>query len=213
MVVEELERWVDRRVASPNCDDRPAGMPISLVVLHAISLPPEVFGGDAVERLFTNTLDPAAHPAFASLEGLRVSAHYFIRRDGETIEFVPPDRRAWHAGLSCWEGRERCNDFSVGIELEGSDRQPFTAAQYERAAVLVASLVRRYPSIDSVAGHCHVSPVRKTDPGPFFDWHRFTALLPLTLVMRLRIAGLVSGRFLPLLLSQGCNNRGPVERS
>ncbi|WP_083961835.1 1,6-anhydro-N-acetylmuramyl-L-alanine amidase AmpD [Tepidiphilus margaritifer] len=213
MVVEELERWVDRRVASPNCDDRPAGMPISLVVLHAISLPPEVFGGDAVERLFTNTLDPAAHPAFASLEGLRVSAHYFIRRDGETIEFVPPDRRAWHAGLSCWEGRERCNDFSVGIELEGSDRQPFTAAQYERAAALVASLVRRYPSIDSVAGHCHVSPVRKTDPGPFFDWHRFTALLPLTLVMRLRIAGLVSGRFLPLLLSQGCNNRGPVERS
>jgi len=211
--VEELERWVDRRVASPNCDDRPAGMPISLVVLHAISLPPEVFGGDAVERLFTNTLDPAAHPAFASLEGLRVSAHYFIRRDGETIEFVPPDRRAWHAGLSCWEGRERCNDFSVGIELEGSDRQPFTAAQYERAAALVASLVRRYPSIDSVAGHCHVSPVRKTDPGPFFDWHRFTALLPLTLVMRLRIAGLVSGRFLPLLLSQGCNNRGPVERS
>lgn len=211
--MEELERWVDRRVASPNCDDRPAGMPISLVVLHAISLPPEVFGGDAVERLFTNTLDPAAHPAFASLEGLRVSAHYFIRRDGETIEFVPPDRRAWHAGLSCWEGRERCNDFSVGIELEGSDRQPFTAAQYERAAVLVASLVRRYPSIDSVAGHCHVSPVRKTDPGPFFDWHRFTALLPLTLVMRLRIAGLVSGRFLPLLLSQGCNNRGPVERS
>lgn len=213
MVVEELERWVDRRVASPNCDDRPAGMPISLVVLHAISLPPEVFGGDAVERLFTNTLDPAAHPAFASLEGLRVSAHYFIRHDGETIEFVPPDRRAWHAGLSCWEGRERCNDFSVGIELEGSDRQPFTAAQYERAAALVASLVRRYPSIDSVAGHCHVSPVRKTDPGPFFDWHRFTALLPLTLVMRLRIAGLVSGRFLPLLLSQGCNNRGPVERS
>nr|WP_211218411.1 1,6-anhydro-N-acetylmuramyl-L-alanine amidase AmpD [Tepidiphilus margaritifer] len=211
--MEELERWVDRRVASPNCDDRPAGMPISLVVLHAISLPPEVFGGDAVERLFTNTLDPAAHPAFASLEGLRVSAHYFIRRDGETIEFVPPDRRAWHAGLSCWEGRERCNDFSVGIELEGSDRQPFTAAQYERAAALVASLVRRYPSIDSVAGHCHVSPVRKTDPGPFFDWHRFTALLPLTLVMRLRIAGLVSGRFLPLLLSQGCNNRGPVERS
>jgi len=213
MVVEELERRVDRRVASPNCDDRPPGTAIRLVVLHAISLPPEVFGGDAVERLFTNTLDPAAHPAFAPLEGLRVSAHYFIRRDAETIEFVPPDRRAWHAGLSCWEGRERCNDFSVGIELEGSDRQPFTAAQYERAAALVASLVRRYPSIDSVAGHCHVSPVRKTDPGPFFDWHRFTALLPLTLVMRLRIAGLVSGRFLPLLLSQGCNNRGPVERS
>ena len=156
---EALEACIDRRVASPNCDERPAGMPISLVVLHAISLPPEVFGGDAVERLFTNTLDPAGHPAFASLEGLRVSAHYFIRRDAETIEFVPPDRRAWHAGLSCWEGRARCNDFSVGIELEGSDRQPFTSAQYERVAALVAALLRRYPSIDSVAGHCHIAPV------------------------------------------------------
>ena len=197
---EALEACIDRRVASPNCDERPAGMPISLVVLHAISLPPEVFGGDAVERLFTNTLDPAAHPAFASLEGLRVSAHYFIRRDAETIEFVPPDRRAWHAGLSCWEGRARCNDFSVGIELEGSDRQLFTSAQYERVAALVAALMRRYPSIDSIAGHCHIAPVRKTDPGPFFDWHRFAALLPPALTARVRIAGLSSGRFLPHFL-------------
>ncbi|WP_142811541.1 1,6-anhydro-N-acetylmuramyl-L-alanine amidase AmpD [Tepidiphilus olei] len=201
MVVEELERWVDRCVASPNCDDRPAGMPISLVVLHAISLPPEVFGGDAVERLFTNTLDPAGHPAFASLEGLRVSAHYFIRRDGETIEFVPPDRRAWHAGLSWWEGRERCNDFSVGIELEGSDRQPFTPAQYERTGALVAALIRRYPGIDAIAGHCHISPGRKTDPGPFFDWYRFASSLPAPLAARSRIAGLFSGRFLPRPLS------------
>lgn len=198
---EALESCIDRRVASPNCDERPPGMPISLVVLHAISLPPDVFGGDAVERLFTNTLDPSRHPVFVSLAGLRVSAHYFIRRDGQTIEFVPPERRAWHAGPSSWEGRTRCNDFSIGIELEGSDRQPFTCAQYERVAALVAALIRRYPAIDSIAGHCHIAPGRKTDPGPFFDWHRFAALLPVAPGVRLRIAGLFANRFLPPSLS------------
>ena len=164
---------------TPHCcnhDDRPPGEPIRLIVIHAISLPPDDFGGPGVEQLFTNALDPEAHPYYATIGHLRVSAHYFIRRDGETICFVDPDRRAWHAGVSCWNGRERCNDFSIGIELEGCDTRPFEPVQYERLAALVAELKRRYP-IEAVVGHSDIAPGRKTDPGPFFDWSRLNALL------------------------------------
>ena len=153
----------------PNHDERPPGERVCLIVVHAISLPPDQFGGPGVEQLFTNTLDPAAHPYYATIAHLRVSAHYFIRRDGETIRFVDPDRRAWHAGVSCWNGRERCNDFSIGIELEGCDTQPFEPVQYERLAALIAALRQRYP-IEAVVGHSDIAPGRKTDPGPYFDW-------------------------------------------
>ncbi|HEX8964371.1 MAG TPA: 1,6-anhydro-N-acetylmuramyl-L-alanine amidase AmpD [Rhodocyclaceae bacterium] len=163
-------------VPSPNCDDRPPGTEISLAVVHAISLPPNQFGGDGVERLFTNRLDPAAHPYYATLEGLRVSAHFLIRRDGALLQFVPCGKRAWHAGISSWRGRERCNDFSIGIELEGCDDLPFESPQYERLTQLVAALGRRYPLRD-IAGHSDIAPGRKTDPGPCFEWPRLTAML------------------------------------
>ncbi len=163
-------------IPSPNCDDRPAGEPVSLVVVHAISLPPGVFGGDGIERLFTNRLDPDAHPYYAEIHGLRVSAHLLIRRDGSMIQFVPFDRRAWHAGVSSWRGRERCNDFSIGIELEGCDDKPFDAAQYRCLAGVVAALRQRYPGLE-VAGHADIAPGRKTDPGPHFDWPLLASLL------------------------------------
>lgn len=163
-------------VASPNCDERPAGTEICLIVVHAISLPPGEFGGDGIERLFTNRLDADAHPYYAAIHTLRVSAHFLIRRDGRIVQFVPCDRRAWHAGVSNWQGRERCNDFSVGIELEGCDDQPFADIQYERLAQLVAPLARRYPLRD-IVGHSDIAPGRKTDPGPHFDWPRLHALL------------------------------------
>lgn len=165
-----------RRGASPNCDGRPAGEAPSLIVVHAISLPPDQFGGPGVEQLFTNTLDPAEHPYYAEICHLRVSAHFFIRRDGEAVQFVSVDDRAWHAGLSCWEGRERCNDFSVGIELEGCDTLPFETVQYERLAALVRGLCEHYP-ITAIAGHSDVAPGRKTDPGPCFDWLRLRGLV------------------------------------
>ena len=161
---------------SPNRDDRPPGTLITLLVVHGISLPPGQFGGDVVERLFTNRLDHAGHPDFAGLAGLRVSAHFFIRRNGALLQFVPCERRAWHAGVSSWHGRERCNDFSIGVELEGTDTHPYTARQYERLARLVRALRSRYPIAD-VAGHSDIAPGRKTDPGPAFDWRRLRALL------------------------------------
>jgi AmpD protein len=164
------------RRTSPNADERPPGTKVTLLVVHGISLPPGRFGGDAVERLFTNRLDPAAHPYYAGLEGLRVSAHFFIRRDGALIQFVPCGRRAWHAGASSWRGRERCNDFSIGVELEGTDVVPYTARQYLRLARLVRALRSRYPIAD-LAGHSDVAPGRKSDPGPAFDWRRLDALL------------------------------------
>jgi len=165
--------WLDgaRCVESPNCDGRPEGTVIELVVVHNISLPPGRFGGDGIVELFTNRLDPAGHPFYASIEGLRVSAHFLVRRDGELVQFVPCTKRAWHAGVSSWRGRERCNDFSVGIELEGSDDVPFTDAQYERLSELLGELYRRYP-IAAVVGHSDIAPGRKTDPGPCFDWGR-----------------------------------------
>jgi AmpD protein len=135
-----------------------------------------VFGGDGVMRLFTNTLDPAADPYYAAIAHLRVSAHFFVRRDGELVQFVSCNDRAWHAGVSSWRGRERCNDFSVGIELEGADDVPYAAAQYRRLAGLLGALKRRYPSIAAAAGHSDVAPGRKTDPGPAFDWDRLSRL-------------------------------------
>ena len=164
-----------RFVASPNCDDRPPGTEITLLVVHNISLPPGAFGGDDVIRLFTNTLDCAAHPYYNSLAGVRVSAHFLIRRTGEIIQFVPCDRRAWHAGVSSWRGRERCNDFSIGVELEGTDTKPYTARQYRRLARLAIALQRRYPIRETV-GHSDIAPGRKTDPGPAFDWSRLRPL-------------------------------------
>ena len=159
------------RVDSPNFGPRPEGAQVDLIVVHSISLPPGVYGGDEVRQLFTNTLDWDAHPYFQQIRGAQVSAHFFIRRDGELIQFVPCGRRAWHAGASQWQGRERCNDFSVGIELEGDDATPFGDAQYATLNLLLAALRRTYP-IAGIAGHSDIAPGRKTDPGPCFDWSR-----------------------------------------
>jgi N-acetyl-anhydromuramoyl-L-alanine amidase len=161
-----------RVVWSPNQDERPSPAEITLVVVHSISLPPGEYGGDAIERLFTNCLDPAAHPYFAEIAALRVSSHFLIRRDGEAVQFVPLERRAWHAGVSSWRGRSRCNDFSVGIELEGCDAEAFTARQYAALARLVRTLRRECPSLRAIAAHSDIAPGRKTDPGPRFDWQR-----------------------------------------
>ena len=161
-----------RRVASPNFDRRPPGTPIDLLVVHYISLPPERFSGDAIERFFTNRLDPRGHPFFESIQGLRVSAHFLIRRRGELLQFVGCDARAWHAGPSEFRGRSRCNDFSIGVELEGSSNARFTQAQYRRLARLATLLSLRYP-LRWVAGHSDIAPGRKEDPGPLFDWNGF----------------------------------------
>ena len=158
-------------ISSQNCDDRPKGA-IELLVIHNISLPPDEFGGDGVRRLFTNTLDAAAHPYYATLSGLKVSAHFFVHRDGQIIQFVSCLKRAWHAGESCWQGKSRCNDFSIGIELEGSDTVPFTAGQYAALNRLTIVLREAYP-IRGIAGHRDIAPQRKTDPGPCFDWARY----------------------------------------
>jgi AmpD protein len=158
-------------IPSPNCDDRPVG-PIDLLVIHNISLPPGEFGGDDVQRLFTNTLDPTAHPYYATISELKVSVHFFVRRDGRVIQFVPCLKRAWHAGESCWQGKHRCNDFSIGIELEGSDSVPFTMEQYIALNLLTMSLREAYP-IRGIAGHSDIAPQRKTDPGVCFDWQRY----------------------------------------
>ncbi len=170
--------WVSgaRHVHSPNHDRRPPGTAIHLLVIHNISLPPGEFAGNAVERLFTNRLDPDAHPYFAQLRDLKVSAHFFIRRDGGIIQFVPCHKRAWHAGVSSWRGRERCNDFSIGVELEGTDDQPFAPAQYQALSKLTRRLCRAYP-IRGIAGHSDIAPQRKTDPGPCFDWAYYYGLI------------------------------------
>jgi AmpD protein len=167
----------DRFVDSPNQDERPRGAEITLLVVHCISLPPGEFGGDAIERLFTNRLDPAAHPYFREIAGLRVSAHFLIRRDGALVQFVPVGRRAWHAGASSWRGRRRCNDFSIGVELEGTEDGPFDARQYQRLAALIAALRKQLP-LREIAAHSDVAPGRKTDPGARFDWPRLFAILP-----------------------------------
>lgn len=158
---------------SPNFGARPAGLDITLAVVHCISLPPGLYKGDGVERLFLNRLDWNAHPYYDSIRGLEVSAHFFIRRGGRVLQFVSCDQRAWHAGRSTWQGKDNCNDYSVGIELEGSEGGPFQALQYGALCRLLGSLARRYP-LQQVVGHEHVAPVRKSDPGPGFDWLRLS---------------------------------------
>ena len=161
-----------RYIPSPNCDERPEHAHIALLVIHCIALPPEQFGGPGVIDLFTNRLDADAHPYFATLKDLRVSAHFFIRRDGELIQCVPCAMRAWHAGVSSWNGHEGCNDFSIGIELEGSDTIPYGQAQYATLSDVTRALFERYGSLD-IVGHSDIAPGRKTDPGPTFDWKRY----------------------------------------
>lgn len=168
---------VARQLSSPNRDPRPPGTPITLCVIHGISLPPGQFGGPGIAQLFTNRLDPADHPYYAAIAKLRVSSHFLIRRRGELLQFVACAERAWHAGASQWKGQSDCNDFSIGIELEGTDTRPYTGAQYVRLARLLRLLRQHYPLAD-LAGHSDIAPGRKTDPGPAFDWHRLRALLP-----------------------------------
>ena len=168
--------WVSgmRRLASPNCDIRPPGTTINLLVIHNISLPPGEFGGQAIAQLFTNTLDTDTHPYFSQVKGVRVSAHFLIQRTGEIIQFVPCSKRAWHAGASAWRGRTACNDFSIGVELEGTDFLPFSDQQYASLIRLTRVLKRAYP-IREIAGHSDIAPGRKTDPGQKFDWSRYLA--------------------------------------
>jgi len=165
-----------RYIASPNCDARPRGAAVRLLVLHSISLPPGKYGGDAVERLFTNRLDAHAHPYFRAIAHLRVSAHFFVRRDGALQQFVPLHRRAWHAGASRWRGLERCNDYSIGVELEGAEARAFSDAQYRSLARLARALAARLPLL-ACAAHSDIAPGRKRDPGRRFDWRRFQAAL------------------------------------
>ncbi len=167
-----------RFVPSPNANERPHNE-ISLLVIHNISLPPGQFGGGYVSELFTNRLDPEGHPFFREIEGLEVSAHLLIERDGTLTQFVPFDRRAWHAGQSCFDGREACNDFSIGIELEGTDDQAFTDAQYRALKHVTRALLSAYPDLtpQRITGHSDIAPGRKTDPGPAFDWERYRSSL------------------------------------
>lgn len=180
MKVDRVTGWVDevRRVDSPNYDDRPPGVHIDLAVVHGISLPPGEFGGPWIDRLFTNTLDPDAHPYFREIAHLRVSSHLLIRRTGELVQYVPLTHRAWHAGPSTFAGRAACNDFSVGIELEGTDDLPYEPVQYHRLAQVLGALSARFPDLspERVVGHCHVAPGRKTDPGDCFDWDLLASL-------------------------------------
>ena len=173
--------WLEqaRRVPSPNCEARPTGMAPELLVIHNISLPPGQFGGDCIERLFTNCLDWDEHPFFDEIRGLRVSAHLLIQRDGDLVQFVNFRERAWHAGQSCFDGRHNCHDFSIGIELEGADDVPYTDVQYCRLQGVTLALLASFPGLakERIVGHSDVAPGRKTDPGPAFDWTRYLARL------------------------------------
>ncbi len=168
-----------RQVASPNCDERPHGVEPELIVIHNISLPPQEFGGPWIDALFSNTLDPDAHPYFADIHQLQVSSHLLIRRDGELVQYVPFHKRAWHAGVSSFQGRKCCNDFSIGIELEGADEVPYETGQYDALVEVIAVLEQTYPEISRkrMVGHSDIAPERKTDPGPAFDWEAFYAKL------------------------------------
>ncbi len=181
MNIDRQSGWLDTAeiLVSPNQDDRPDETDICGIVIHNISLPPGQFGGDWIADLFLNRLDPGAHPYFAEIADLRVSAHLLIRRDGELQQFVPFHKRAWHAGVSCWDGRERCNDFTIGIELEGDDETAFTAVQYQQLVAVIKTLLATYPllTVDRVTGHEHIAAGRKTDPGPYFDWLQLKQLL------------------------------------
>lgn len=171
-----------RQVASPNCDSRPEGVLPDLIVVHGISLPPGEFGGPWIDRLFTNALPWDEHPYFKQIEGLKASSHALIRRDGELVQYVPFNRRAWHAGVSNYRGRERCNDFSIGIELEGTDGEAYEPIQYRKLAEVINALCDAYPTLsrERIAGHSDIAPGRKTDPGIAFDWPRLHALLRVT---------------------------------
>lgn len=181
MKLDGSRQWLEgaRRVPSPNCDQRPADAAIELIVIHGISLPPRQYGGPYIDQLFTNSLDPRAHPYFESIAGRRVSAHLFVDRGGVLTQYVPFHLRAWHSGESSYCGRKACNDFSIGIELEGCDEEPYESIQYRVAAAVVDVLRRAWPGIgrDRIVGHSDIAPGRKTDPGPAFDWSRFRALL------------------------------------
>jgi len=168
-----------RQVASPNCDDRPAGCPPSLIVIHGISLPPGEYGGPEIDQFFTNCLPADAHPYFEAIAAVKVSAHFLIRRDGELVQYVPIDRRAWHAGESCYDGRDCCNDFSIGIELEGEDHTSYETVQYERLAELLDILRGSHQALADakIVGHSDIAPGRKTDPGEAFDWQNLYRLL------------------------------------
>lgn len=174
MKISEHRLQQARQVVSPNFNERPAGEVPTLLVIHNISLPPGQFGGPYIEQLFENRLDPAEHPYFATIHQLKVSSHLLIRRDGEVVQFVPFDKRAWHAGQSRYLARENCNDFSIGIELEGTDDMPFEAVQYEVLVDVIQTLLQAYPSLSArhITGHSDIAPGRKTDPGPAFDWAR-----------------------------------------
>lgn len=180
-MLQVKDHWLvpARRVASPNVNERPEGVAPDLIVLHCISLPPGEYGSSDVEALFTNTLNPQAHPYFTSIATLRVSAHVFIRRNGELIQFVPFDRRAWHAGQSIYQGRHNCNDFSIGIELEGTDTDLFNDVQYQQLAAVIVCLCDAYPTLSRqhITGHEDIAPGRKTDPGKGFDWAYLHTLL------------------------------------
>ncbi|GBE10835.1 1,6-anhydro-N-acetylmuramyl-L-alanine amidase AmpD [bacterium BMS3Bbin12] len=181
MRVDPDSGWIDdaRRVPSPNCDARPPGTAIDLVVVHGISLPPGEFGGPWIDALFRNRLPADAHPYFRAIAGAAVSAHLLIRRDGEPVQYVPFHLRAWHAGESRYGGRTRCNDFSVGVELEGADHTRYEAAQYHRLAQVIGALMEAYPGIqpERIVGHGDIAPGRKSDPWPIFDWARLRGLL------------------------------------
>lgn len=168
-----------RYLASPNCDERADEGDISLLVVHGISLPPSKFGGPCIDQLFTNCLNPVEDPYFAEIHQLRVSSHLLIRRDGEVVQYVPFHQRAWHAGISEFSGRERCNDYSIGIELEGTDEIPYEPIQYQRLAEVSREIMLEYPHItkERIVGHCDIAPGRKTDPGPVFDWKHYLDLL------------------------------------
>lgn len=163
-----------KQVSSPNHDDRPSQCDPDMVVIHNISLPPRAYGGNGIIALFTNQLNPNEHPYYAGIHTAKVSSHFLIRRDGELVQFVSCNKRAWHAGASQWQHRERCNDFSVGVELEGCDFEAFELVQYETLNHLITSLKETYP-IQHIVGHSDIAPGRKTDPGPFFDWSKITS--------------------------------------
>lgn len=171
----DCDGWLSEgmQVTSPNQDARPENTKISLVVIHAISLPPEKFGGPGITSLFTNAIDPGIDNSYAGIGALKVSAHLVIRRDGALVQYVSFLRRAWHAGVSSWNGRDGCNDFSIGIELEGSDHQAFSDSQYRSLNEVLHALMVTYP-VEGVCGHCHIAPNRKTDPGSLFEWTRIS---------------------------------------
>jgi N-acetyl-anhydromuramoyl-L-alanine amidase len=181
VIIDRASGWIEgvRRLDSPNCDDRPDAEDLGLIVVHGISLPPGEFGGAWIDRLFCNDLPLDADPYFATIQGLKVSTHVLVDRTGRVTQFVPFCRRAWHAGVSEYRGRSACNDFSVGIELEGTDETPYADAQYDALAALIKALRRAYPKLRraQVVGHSDIAPGRKTDPGPAFDWDRLTKLL------------------------------------